>query len=77
MKLLYIIMLQIVEKSQKFIFGLVKHEKFSRCLPRMLGITGLILGLHPVNERRRYKVTPSHWLGANLDSALDMIFNCA
>ena len=30
----------------------------------------LILGLHPANERRRHKVTPSHWLGANLESAL-------
>ena len=30
----------------------------------------LILGLRPANERRRYKVTPSHWLGANLESAL-------
>ena len=33
-------------------------------------IAGLILGLRPANERRRYKVTPSHWLGANLESAL-------
>ena len=34
-------------------------------------ITGLILGLRPANERRRYKVTSSliGW-GANLDSAL-------
>ena len=31
---------------------------------------GLILGLHPANERRHYKVMPSHWLGANLESAL-------
>ena len=23
------------------------------------GIAGLIMGLHPANERRRYKVTPS------------------
>ena len=23
-------------------------------------LAGLILGLHPANERRRYKVTPSH-----------------
>ena len=23
------------------------------------GVAGLILGLHPANERRRYKVTPS------------------
>ena len=33
-------------------------------------VSGLILGLRPANERRRYKVTPSHWLGANLESAL-------
>ena len=24
-----------------------------------INISGLILGLHPANERRRYKVTPS------------------
>ena len=30
--------------------------------------TGQILGLHPANERSLYKVTPSHWLGANLES---------
>ena len=29
---------------------------------------GLFLGLRPASERRRYKV--SHWLGANLESAL-------
>ena len=29
--------------------------------------TGLILGLRPANERRRYKVTlVSHWLSVNL-----------
>ena len=28
--------------------------------------TGLILGLYPANERRRYKGTPSHWLGTIL-----------
>ena len=33
--------------------------------------TGLILDLRLANERRRYKVTPfSHWMGANLESAL-------
>ena len=33
-------------------------------------IAGLILGLRPANERRRYKVNAvSHWLGANLESA--------
>ena len=32
--------------------------------------TGLILGLRPTNERRRYKV--SHWLGTNLKSALSI-----
>ena len=25
----------------------------------MNDVTGMILGLHPVDERRRYKVTPS------------------
>ena len=36
-------------------------------------ISGLILGLHPANERCRYKVTPSliGW-GANLEAALYM-----
>ena len=33
------------------------------CVPTILGlivyIPGLILGLRPANERRRYKVTPS------------------
>ena len=32
-------------------------------------VAGLILGLHPPNERRRYFVT-SHWLDANLESAV-------
>ena len=31
-------------------------------------IPGLILGLHPANERRRNAV--SHWLGTNLEPAL-------
>ena len=26
---------------------------------RINNVAGLILGLHPANERRRYKVTPS------------------
>ena len=34
-------------------------------------MTGLILGFRPANERHRYKVTPFHWLGANLESALN------
>ena len=36
---------------------------------------GLILGLRSANERRRYKVhnAVSHWLGANLESALNTI----
>ena len=34
---------------------------------------GLILGLHPANERLSYFVTvPSHWLGASLESALSI-----
>ena len=34
----------------------------------------LILGLRPANERRRHKVTPvSHWLGANLESVLNVL----
>ena len=31
---------------------------------------GLMLGLWPVNERRRYSSAVSHWLGANLESAM-------
>ena len=34
------------------------------------GIPGLILGLRPANERRRYFVTTSYWLGVSLDPAL-------
>ena len=34
-------------------------------------LTGLIPGLHPANERRRYFVTTSHWLGASLESTLN------
>ena len=33
-------------------------------------IPGLILGLRPANERQRYFVTASHWLGANLESGM-------
>ena len=84
-----------VEKS------LVKPKTMSGHYPEcVVTYTGLILGLHPANERRRCKVTPSligwaqtwndsdsrlapsqwemalqsntisHWLGANLESAL-------
>ena len=38
-------------------------------------LTGLILGLYPANERRHYKVTPSHWLGANPASALILSYS--
>ena len=38
-------------------------------------IAGLILGLRPANERRRYKVNAvSHWLGASLKSGLYRIW---
>ena len=33
--------------------------KFKNCPGAEYQVTGLILGLHPANERRRYKVTPS------------------
>ena len=40
-----------------------------------MGNPGLILGLRPANERRRYKSNAiSHWLGANLESALVIIW---
>ena len=36
--------------------------------------SGLISGLHPASERRRYKVKAVyHWLGANLESALQIV----
>ena len=34
-------------------------------------ISVLILGLRPTNERRRYFVTTSHWLGVSLESTLE------
>ena len=34
-------------------------------------ISRLTLGLHPANERQHYSNDISHWLGANLESALD------
>ena len=42
-------------------------------LVQIIAQPGLILGLRPANEKCRYKVMPSlisHWLGANLESAL-------
>ena len=33
--------------------------------------TGMILGLQPADERRCYNVV-SHWLGANLESAMHL-----
>ena len=36
--------------------------------------TGAILGLHPIKERRHYEKSKavSHWLGTNLESALNV-----
>ena len=45
-----------------------KHQCSVHCL--MPGMTRLILGLLPVNERQRYFVIMSHWLGASLEAAL-------
>ena len=35
--------------------------------------SGLILGLHPASERRRYFIMSSDWLGASLESALRIL----
>ena len=46
-------------------------KRGSRCMATHYE-TGLILGLRPANERRRYFVTTVyHWLGTNLVSATD------
>ena len=42
---------------------------FSKSISQHLG---LILGLHPANESHGYKVTASHWLGTNLESAMNI-----
>ena len=42
----------------------------SSCVTKLDSYLGLILGLQPANERRRYKVTPSLIGWANLESAL-------
>ena len=68
----------------KYNFDKPKHNKSVCVCIYIDGIgvslynTGLILGLHLANERRRYKVynAISHWLGANLGSALEHIPSC-
>ena len=50
---------------ENFAYGEISERSFSN--PH----TWLILGLRPANERRCYKCSAvSHWLGANLESAL-------
>ena len=45
--------------------------KWRHKLQKYVCDTGLILGLHPANERLRYFCNDvSHWLGASLESAL-------
>ena len=43
-------------KLREIVFKVLTH---TMCEIDKESITGLILGLHPTNERRRYKVTPS------------------
>ena len=59
-------------------YGAIAIELTQSCIKQPLRdggsgfiVAGLILGLRPASERRRYKVTPSLIdLGANLESAL-------
>ena len=62
-----------------FPFDDVIMKKYLFCIWRVFYLchccvqyTGLILGLCPANERWRYIVTTSHWLGVNLQSALNI-----
>ena len=53
-----------VSKSTGYLCPIIgDHAKqtrvFGNILTHMLTISGLILGLRPANEKRRYKVTPS------------------
>ena len=54
--------------SPGLILFIMKHT-----VKLILEVSGLILGLRPANERRRYFVMTSHWLGASLESALGII----
>ena len=54
--------MQHVYKTHIYLSLYVKMPNISRA-----SNTGMILG---ANERRRHKVTPSHWLGTNLESFL-------
>ena len=60
--------------TQAVMFELVLLE-YSGFNIRMIncGITGLILGMRPVNETSLQSNAVSHWLGAILESALDYI----
>ena len=50
---------------------MVLHTCMINCHREFRVVTGLILGLRPANERRRYKSNAvSHWIGATLESAL-------
>ena len=44
---------------QFIIFNIYYLEFFGETAIRQLWYAGLMLGLHPASERRRYKVTPS------------------
>ena len=68
-----------------YIMDIISHSwcnwSWSMLVKRVPGVSnyiphpvasGLMLSLHPANERRRYKITPSHWLRANLESFLGM-----
>ena len=48
-----------MEYSDNFNMNESSQHSGSRFTSSEEAIPGLILGMHPVNERRRYKVTPS------------------
>ena len=59
------------------LWNICRHDRHlfpSRERHRLHQCTGMIPGLRPANERRRYNVTPSfNWLGASLESALNAV----
>ena len=67
-KLLYVIMFNILKSCQKWIFGPVKLEKFSRCLKaadRMSGKATWQLYAHEADSARTsWAVTRSYWRSA-------------
>ena len=75
--------LSLEQSNRHFAYLIFKLFLPSHLLHIVMEIAGLILGLRPANERRRYFVTTSwetvllcnddsHWLGAKLESALKL-----